>query len=460
MKKILSVLICVAMLLTGLAFAEGGELTISNLVITASDGSVLDLSGIGLKLAAAGDDAGAGVRVALTANGEDVLSGVAALNEQGVVLSLDGLSSTYTIPMEDIMVMVMEDPDFQEMMQLIAAMDFTEADLAELIAIFETLMVNIEAGMTEVGTEEIDGVTYQHYELNYGEEVADAFYRGFVDLLDKHPAFVSLLLDGSGFSTMGEVYDALGLRVRMEGEALANESESEISLSAYGKANDMEEELQLNNYIYTVVGVDEEAGVQMEDMTMSLSQIENEEYFGLVEVNGCVTTMIETGELAAFEGYVIAPVDEENWEGLVFSLYSPVMTGTGLWQISFSNWLETFTFDVSFGEVDGVDGVYGMLNSAEVQASYYSELQDGVGEFGLDIAEGESGVELLADVSVTETDGAWLNVDTTNSVNILTLTDEQIETVSMEGMMVLMNALSEIAAVNDTVAMLVGSLMG
>lgn len=460
MKKILSVLICIAMLLTGFAFAEGSEIALSNLTITASDGSVLDFSGIDLKLAAAGDDAGAGLRLAVGANGKDVLSGVAALDEQGVVLSLDGLSSSYVIPLEDVMLALMSDPDLQQMMQLISTLDFTEEDLAELIAVFEAYGAAIEAGITEVGTEEIDGVTYQHYELVYGEEVADAFYRGLVNLLDKHPAFVSFLLEGTGFSTIGEVYDALGLRLRMEGEALANESEVELNLSGYATSNESDEEEQINAYAYVTTGADAEAGVEMVDMTLSMSEIEDEEYIGLFEINGCITTVTETGELAAFDGYLIAPDYNDEWDGLVFGLYSPVMTGTDLWQISIGDWQETFVFDVSFGTSEGVDGVYGLLNSDEVQMSFYSEMQDGAGEIGLAVADEEFGLEILADVAVTDTDGAWMNVDTSNTVNILTITEEQIEAVTMEAMVVLMNALSEISAANDTVAMLIGGLMG
>lgn len=460
MKKILSVLICLAMLLSGFALAAGSELTISNLAVSVSDGTNLDFSGIDLKLAAAESDTGAGLRIALDANGETVLSGVAALNEQGIVLSLDGMNNAYTVSMEDIMLMLAEDPDFQQMMQLIAALDFTEEDLAELIAIFETFSAQIEAGIVETGTEELDGVTYQSYTMSYDEELADALYRGIFGLLDKHPALVSILLEGSDFTSMMEVYEAMGLKIRFEGEALANESESEISLSAYGTANDLEEEIQMNNYIYTTVGIDEEAGVQMEDMTMALSQIENEEYIGIVEVNGCVTTQIETGELAAFEGYLIVPTDEENWDGLSFGLYSPMMTGTDLWQISFGDWNETFTLDISFGQSEGVDGVYGLMLAEDAQLSFYSEMQDGVGEIGFAVADAEFGVELLADVAVTETDGAWLDVDTANAVDILTITDEQVETFSMEAMIALMGAVSELAAANDTLAVLIGNLMG
>lgn len=464
MKKVLSVLICIAMLLTGLALAEGSELTISNPVISISEAgeeSALDLSGVGLKLAAAGDDAGAGVRIALAANDQEVLSGVAAFNEQGLVLKLDGMSSSYIVSVEDIMTMLSENPEYQEMLQIMSALDFTEEDLDALIAIFETFGAQIEAGIVETGTEELDGETYTTYSFNYGEEVADGLYRGFVNLLDEHPALVSILLEDSGFATVGELYDALGMKVRMEGEGMANETESEISLSAYGTANGLEEELQLNGYAHTIVGMDEETGLVAEDATFALSEITAEgDYVGIVEINGCLTSVAETGELAGFDGYFIVPTDEENWDGVVFGLYGPAMTGTGLWLLSIGDWNETFSFDVSFGNTEGVDGAYGVMAAEGMYMSFYSETQDGVGEVGFAFGDEEFDLEVIADVAVTENDGAWMNVDTANAVNLLTITEEEIEAAGLELMMTVLNGLSELTASNETLAALVGGMMG
>ena len=463
MKKLLSVLICVAMLLTACAFAEGSQLTISNVSLTAGDGSSLDFSGIDLRLAAADNEAGGGLRVALGANGEEVISGVASINEQGVVLAMDGLSNAYTISVDDIMTMLAEDPDFQQMMQLMAAMDFTEQDLVELVAIFETFMANVQGSISETGTEEIDGASYQTYAVNFGEEGYDALFGGLAALLDKHPALVGMIMDGTGYNTVTEAYEASGFKMRAEGVAISGETEVEVDLMGYASAEGMEE-VAVNSYVYVTAGADEEAGVEAVDMSMVLSEVVDEEYIGIVELNGCITYVTETGELAAFDGYIVVPtgtVDGEDvYEGVNFGLYGPALTGTGLWQISISDWNETVSFDVSFGNADGVDGVYGMLAAEEAEISCYVELVEGVGAAGIAFADGEEFVEVTADVAITETDGAWLNVDTTNAVDILTITDEQVETVSMEAMIALMGAVSELASANDTVAMLVGGLMG
>lgn len=459
MKKLMSVLLCIAMLLTACAFAEGSELTISNVAITMGEESTFDLSGIDLRLAAADNEAGGGLRIALGANGEEVISAVASINEQGIALAMDGLSNTYTVSMEDIMQMLAEDPDFQELIQLIEALDFTEQDLVELIGIVETFMANVDASISETGSEEIDGVTYQTYAINFGEEGYDALFGGLAALLDKHPVLVGMIMDGTGYNTVTEAYKASGFKMRAEGEMVSSESEVEIDLTGYASTADGED-VAVNGYGYMVVGTDEEAGTEAVDMTLSLSEIVDEEYVDMFEVNGCVTTATETGELAAFDGYLITPVDEENWDGLSFGLYGPALTGTGLWQLSISDWNETVSFDVSFGNADGVDGVYGLFSAEEAEMSYYFETVDGVGTAGLAYADSESFIEVAADVAITETDGAWLAVDTTNAVDILTITEEQIETVSMEAMVALMGALSELAAANDTVAMLVGGLMG
>ena len=463
MKKLLSVLICVVMLLTACAFAEGSELTISNVAITMGEESTIDLSGIDLHLAAADNEAGGGLRIALGANGEEVISAVASINEQGIALAMDGLSSSYTVSMEDIMAMLAEDPDFQQLMQLIAALDFTEQDLVELLGIIETFMANVDASISETGSEEIDGVTYQTYAINFGEEGYDALFGGLAALLDKHPALVGMIMDGTGYSTLGEAYEASGFRMRAEGGMVSSESEVEIDLTGYASTADGEE-VAVNGYGYMVVGADEEAGVEMLDMSLAMSEIVDEEYVDMFEVNGCVTTVTETGELAAFDGYIVVPdgtSDEEDaYEGVIFGLYSPALTGTGLWQISIGDWNETVSFDVSFGNADGVDGVYGLIVAEEAEISYYIETVEGVGTAGIAFADAEEFVEVTADVAITETDGAWLAVDTTNAVDILTITEEQVETVSMEAMVALMGALSELAAANDTVAMLVGGLMG
>ena len=460
MKKILSVLICIAMLLMACAFAEGGELSISNVQVSVSDGTVLDLSGIDLRLAAAADEAGGGVRLAVGANGEEVLSAVASVDEEKVALKLDGMSSAYTVSMADIMTMLMEDPDFQELMQLISALDFTEQDLIELIAIVETFMANMDASISETGTEEIDGVTYQSYAINFGEEGYEALFRGIVELLDQHPALMALLLEGSGYETLGQAYDALGMKMYAEGTMLTSESDAEIDLTAYSSVNG-EEAAAVNAYGFMSYGVDEEVGLEGVDMTMLMSEVAGEEYISIFEVNGSVFTDTATGAFAGFDGYFIVPIDEENWDGVVLGVYGPQLTGTGLWQLSVSDWNGSFTYDVSFGEVDGLEGVYGIMAADGAEINYYSELQDGVGEFGVSVVAADgTGFEVLTDLALSETDGAWLNVDTANAVNLLTLTEEQTSTAGMELMVILMNVVSELAAANETVAALAGSLMG
>ena len=462
MKKFVSVLLCIAMLLTVCAFAEGGELTISNVVVSLGE-EALDFSGIDLRLAAAAGETDGGLRIALGANGEVVLSGLAVLNEQGVALAMDGLSNTYTISMADLMAMMAEDPDFQQMMQLMQALDFTEQDLVELVAIFETFMANVQASISDTGTEEINGETYQTYAVNFGEEGYDALFGGLAALLDKHPALVGMIMDGTGYSTLSEAYEASGMKLRAEGVAISGESEVEVDLMGYGSAEGMEE-IAMNCYVYAAAGADEETGTEAVDMSIALSEVVDEEYVGIVELNGCITSVTATGELAAFDGYIAVPagtVDgEEAYEGVLFGLYGPALTGTGLWQISIGDWNETVSFDVSFGNADGMDGVYGMLTAEEAQISFYTETVDGVGTAGVAFADAESLVEVTADIALSETDGTWTAVDTSNAVDILTITEEQVNTVSMEAMIALMGAVSELAAANDTVAMLAGNLMG
>lgn len=459
MKKLLSVLICIAMLMTGFAFAEGGKLTISNVSISDNEGNALDLSGIDLSLAAAGDDAGAGLRVAVGANGEDVLSGVATLSEQGVVLKLDGMKNAYTVSFADVMMMLMADPEFQQLMQLVSALDFTEEDLAELMAIMEQFELAYEASITDTGIQEIDGVAYETYAINFPEAGYDAAYRGIFGLLDKHPALVSMLLEGSGYASMMEVYEAMGLRVRAEGTIIANESEAEVDLTGYGSSNDMEE-MGINFYAYLTNGRDEEAGVEAVDLSLLVSALEDGELFNVVEANGCVTNVSATGELASFDGYLLVNDGFDEWSGFTFGLYSPQMTGTGLWLITIGDSNGEVSFNLSFGEEDGVSGIYGQFGDAENQLSFFAELQGSEGEIGFATAEGDYEMEFLADVAFSADDCAWMRVDTTNAVNLLTITEEQTETAGMEAMMVLMNALSELAAANDDFAIMMGNLMG
>ena len=111
MKKLLAMLMAVLMLISACAMAEaasGGHLIIRDVEIDLGGGQTLDLSGVDLTLALAGDDSQGALRVAVDAAGASVLNAIASFGTEQLTLRADGISDVYSIRYEDLIAMIEE----------------------------------------------------------------------------------------------------------------------------------------------------------------------------------------------------------------------------------------------------------------------------------------------------------------------------------------------------------------
>ena len=110
MKKLLAMLLAALMLITACAVAEeaaGGKLVIRDVVINLGD-ETLDLSGVDLTLAMAGDGTQNGVNLVVEAAGASVLNAIAAFDAEKLTLRADGISDVYALSYEDLFNMFVE----------------------------------------------------------------------------------------------------------------------------------------------------------------------------------------------------------------------------------------------------------------------------------------------------------------------------------------------------------------
>lgn len=447
MKKLLAIILCAVMLLSAAAFAEGTELTINNVVISGSDGTVIDLSGIDLKLAIDKLENQLGLRLTLGGNGEEIASGMASLDESQLLLAATGLSSVYGL-------------DVAELTAALQGMMITEQDVQDFIAVWEAWSAAMDAAITDLGIEEIEGVAYQNYSINVPAEATDALYTGIIAILDRHPMIVSQLLADTGYNTLAELYAAMEVAITMEGSVSISETDMTMNLVATGVGAD-NAQVQVGGDMYMATIVDEATGTTAMDITFMLSEINGDTAKEILTIGCTLAAVNESGEFYGMDGYVIVPEGGEGeYNGVLFGVYSPIMQGADLWQVSLLSYDQTVSMDLAFGETEGADCAYASIVADDVMMNFYYEILNGVGEAGASFQEGDMVYEAVADIAIGVPEGGWLPMDGANAVDILSLSEEQIQQLYTEGYPLLMNIISGLASANETVAALVGSMMG
>ena len=204
MKKILAVLLAMLMLISACAMAEGasgGQLIIRDVVIDLGGGETLDLSGVDLTLAVAGDEVQTALRLALDAAGANVLNAIAAFDSEQITLRADGISDVYALSYEDLMAMIEESAggvDLSEGYQSSFGAGFALGASGgempeELVTLFDHAMEIMPNVLTEAGTKEIDGVEYMAYEVDVSEERMALLLDDLVAFLDAYAQDLSLI---------------------------------------------------------------------------------------------------------------------------------------------------------------------------------------------------------------------------------------------------------------------------
>lgn len=236
MKKILAILMTLAMLLSACAFAENenAEIVISDVVVLAGEMPVLDLTGLGLKIGAVTEPLG--LQLALSAADQEVAAlnlGVAENGEQ-LLLSMTGVTGVYSLD-ADVIGQAIEDAgvdvdaianvDMNEVTSMIS----TEDQLALMSLAMEAAAV-AQAGVTAGGTETIDGVAYDVTKVEITAEQIKPLMDKAVDIVDNYPE----LLAEAGIEDLAQTYAEISPALSVSGTILDGEETGVIDFTVNG----------------------------------------------------------------------------------------------------------------------------------------------------------------------------------------------------------------------------------
>lgn len=463
MKKILAVLLAMLMLISACAMAEeasGGQLIVRDVVIDMGEGGTLDLSGVDLTLALAGDEAQTALRLALDAAGASVLNVIAAFDEEQLTLRADGISDVYALSYEDLIALIEEaagDIDLSEAFQsgFVAGVAVGASDgemPEELVTLIDHAAEILPNAVTEAGTQDIDGVEYEVLNIDIDED-------GMALLLDDLIAFLDAYaqdgLEGSGYDSYRQMFDEADLRMSVDGEVRGSEEEIIASINVNAFVAGATEPETLNIY----VDLTEDFEYETVEVYVVLSGVDGEEEEELISFLATYTGA--DGEFSEFDLGIYGP--DSNEASFYMNVCAPAAQGEGLWEfyLSIEDDGESMNFYLDFGSVDGQDEFYAHLSADEETLYINYEGADGVGTLSIGVMDGDESVGgVSATVEVAEDDGAWLPGVADATVDMLTVDDAQLEKLSMEGMSLLMNALSGLAQANETLGALIGSMMG
>lgn len=450
MKKLVAVIMSLVMLLTACAFAEGSELVLNNIVLSLGDQGELDFSGIDLRLGVGENESFAGVNLAVDANGQNALNGVAALSGEQLVLILEGLSDIYAVDLASIM----EQAGGEAVQDAFsngfsagfeAGTQVSEEDMAELEAALEAWLAELDASLTAVETE-----TGESYTFAVSEEGNKALILAVMDVVDKTEAGAEFAAE-NGAESMRALWENLGAEIALEG--MIDQYEGMIGLNANAILTAEGETATLNLMGSLAEIVDEASGVSGIEFTGMLSAIEGEESAELLTLAVSYTTELETGAFSNADVYVGIPDGNGSYEGLLLS----VAEVEGQIQLMVSSLDGSTALQLVADETAAE-----VMLMAEGAVMGFSWLDGGdVDDVMLYVeAEGQL-IQLTANAQVVETDAAWLpSAAVEGAVDLLTIDDAQMQKAGTELMSVLMNALSVVAGANETIAALLGGMMG
>ena len=167
------------------------------------------------------------------------------------------------------------------------------------------------------------------------------------------------------------------------------------------------------------------------------------------------------GEFGEFDLGIYGPYSNES--DFYVSVCAPAAQDEGLWEfyVSIENDGDPVNCYLDFGSMNGQDQFYAHMIADEQTLSIDYTGADGVGMLSASIMDGEESVGgVNATIELAADDGAWLPGAAAQSVDLLTIDDAQMQKVSSEGMALMLNAMYSLSQANDSLAALMGSMMG
>lgn len=251
MKKLLAILMALAMLLTTCAFAEGADaagakITMSDIVVYAGEAAMLDLTGLSLGVGVHVGEAGNGLQLTLGALENEVLALNMALAGEQLLLGMTGVTDVYSVDIAataqsmGVDVNAISNVDVEEVMGKISAEDQTA-----LMALMMEAVGVVQAGVTSGLTEEIDGVTYDKITVEVAAESIKPLLEKAVVILDNY----SYLLEDSDIESFSQLYNEIKPAIGVSGTVLANDNSGVIDFTVDGSVMDGAQSGSLKLYV-------------------------------------------------------------------------------------------------------------------------------------------------------------------------------------------------------------------
>jgi len=440
MIRFIALVLSAVMLLSATAVASGGQLEIKDIIINISDEMNLDFSGLGLELAAAEVDGGAGIRLGLNAGGADAANIYACVQGNQLLIGADGVGSVYSLDLSSVAA--------QAPVELpVENFALSAEDEAAIMALGQEAMQVLSGAVTPLESQEIDGVAYEILNIYIGPDQVDSLLAKLAVVLDNHPE----LFAESGYNNFSEMLADLEVKFSVEGFAAISESGFDAELYLVGTDVDDGEREGLGLQIAGTMESDPTSGADVVALSAILGEgVDGSNFEAEIVIDSYL--LMVNGAFASFEISVADAEYEED--GLYAAFSAPVMSEAGHWNLSLVALDESVGFEADCSAADG--SIVFFADEDYISLRYAINGADG--EYLLNISADGTEIAASAKSSISADDGAWIIPADGQTVNVMTLTEDQMNLLQMEAMTVAMTALAKMAAVNPTVAALLGQM--
>lgn len=189
MKKLVAVLLCVAMLLGTCALGEVAQFTLKNIVITA-DGEATDLTGFDTILTAGAEGEQGGLKLSFELNGSPVASVLLAMLGQQILLELDAGDSqerAYYVDMNVLLGLLGQQINLQTILESIG--ESVAGDESATAMFGGQLSGVFEGCASDGGVTQIDGVDYSVTQIEVSAEQMRAAIEALIDVLEQQGTY-------------------------------------------------------------------------------------------------------------------------------------------------------------------------------------------------------------------------------------------------------------------------------
>lgn len=447
MKKLIALILCMLLAAAPMAMAEGCDLTIGNMRMTA-EGTEYVLDGVELVLSMGQSDDGAGLRIAVNANGDSVADLALQLAGDKIIAFADGVSDIYSI---DTQVVV------DAINQMLAAYNLSIETLpnfaAELITklaaewsvSIEKITAVIAESVTEDGTVEIDGETATHYVISISED-------GMQTIIDEVCARLGDLMTMSGQTDAAQQIEYIadsGVRFTMEGTFDSGETKvaAEIRMNARDESTGETETMLITG-----------TGNYTESDGVGTARIE---VTGALETeDGMENVVAETIEVYEIDGDFAGfeySISVEDGEPVVVKLDMPARQADGMVEFSIRPDPQAQTeFNVQISDTMARVALTYIDSAMSLTAT---QIADNAVNIAFEANVEGSDVSASLDAAVTDGDASWLLPTADDTVDVLSMDQAQMQKLMSEASVKAMDLLGTLAGASEELAALVADGM-